>query len=337
MPSFAMIPLIQNDFALKAMNVSVIVPTYRRTTDLKRCLEALKKQTKVPFQILITVRDTDQETWDFLAQYEKGDLPLEILTVTITGVIAALNTGLAAAKGDIITVTDDDSEAYPNWLKKIEAHFLADSTLGVVGGKDCLYENGVLQTGECETVGKLQWFGRSIGNHSQGVGNAREVDLLKGVNMAFRASALGALKFDERMLGTGAQVHYEMSFCLSMKRAGWKVVYDPEILVNHFRAQRFDEDQRYIFNPVANYNQVYNETIVLLDHFRGIQRLVFAIWAVLIGTRAARGLVQMLRFLPQEGKVSVFRWKAAMNGRWQAWRNWQPTPFKTLATQCGRG
>ena len=313
-----MIPMT-ND-APTVMNVSVIVPTYRRSQDLRRCLEALKSQTKKPFQVLVTVRDTDQETWDFLDQYPIESLPLQVLTVTVSGVIAALNTGLAAATGDIITVTDDDSEAYPDWIEKIDAHFAADPNLGALGGKDRLYENGVLKDGEIDIVGKLQWFGRPIGNHSQGVGEAREVDLLKGVNMSVRRTALGALIFDERMLGKGAQVHYEMSFCLALKRAGWKVVYDPQVLVNHFRAERFDEDQRYIFNPTANFNQVYNETIVLLDHFTGVQRAVFIIWSLLIGTRAARGIVQMLRFLPKEGFVSVKRWKAAMKGRWSAFR-----------------
>ncbi|MEM9136871.1 MAG: glycosyltransferase family 2 protein [Cyanobacteria bacterium P01_F01_bin.42] len=302
------------------MDVSVIVPTYRRTEDLERCLEALKKQTKPAFQVFVIVRDTDQETWNFLSQYQSDGLALDVLTIKVTGVIAALNAGLAASTGDVVTVTDDDSEAYPDWIEKISGHFAADPALGALGGKDRLYENGILQDGEVDVVGKLQWFGRPIGNHSQGFGQAREVDLLKGVNMSFRKSALGELRFDERMLGAGAQVHYEMSFCLALKRAGWKVVYDPAVLVNHFRAERFDEDQRYVFHPVANFNQVYNETLVLLDHFSGVQRLVFLLWAIVMGTRAARGFLQMLRFLPQEGKVSVRYWLVSMKGRWQAYR-----------------
>ena len=300
------------------MNISLIVPTYRRTKDLQRCLEAIKRQTKPVHQLLVTIRDTDQETWDFFETYDPGSLPLELLKVSRTGVIAALNTALAAATGDILTATDDDAEAYPDWLEQIEKHFADDPAVGAVGGKDVLYENGVLKDGEAPIVGVLQWFGRPIGNHSQGIGPAREVDLLKGVNMSFRMAALGELTFDERMLGTGAQVHYEMSICLSLKRAGWKVIYDPNVLVNHFRAERFDEDQRYIFNPVANYNQVYNETIVLLDHFKGVQKIVFVLWAIFIGTRAARGLLQMIRFVPKEGLISLRRWWAAMRGRFNA-------------------
>jgi len=315
------------------MNISVIVPTYRRTADLKRCLEALKKQTKPVSQLLVTVRDTDQETWDFFSTYDRGSLPLETLTVRVTGVIAALNTGLAATTQDIVVVTDDYSEAFPDWLERIEQHFMDDPAVVAVGGKDWLYENGVLQTGECETVGQLQWFGRAILNHSQSSVPAGEVGLLKGVNMSFRKAALGVLVFDERLLGQGAQVHYEMSFCLTLKRAGWKVIYDPGILVNHFRAQRYDEDQRYQFNPTANFNQVYNETIVLLDHFKGSQRFIFVLWSILVGTRAARGLLQMIRFLPKEKHISILRWIAAMKGRWSAWRDWQPTVVESSIAQ----
>ena len=69
------------------MDVSVIIPTYRRTTDLNRCLDALKTQIKPASQVLVIVRDTDQETWDFLASYPKDPLLLNVLTVARTGVV----------------------------------------------------------------------------------------------------------------------------------------------------------------------------------------------------------------------------------------------------------
>lgn len=45
------------------MNISVLIPTYRRPKDLARCLEALKKQKRVPDEVLVIVRNTDAETW----------------------------------------------------------------------------------------------------------------------------------------------------------------------------------------------------------------------------------------------------------------------------------
>jgi hypothetical protein len=44
-----------------------------------------------------------------------------------------------------------------------------------------------------------------IGNHHLGVGEPREVDVLKGVNMSYRRTAIADIHFDERMRGTGAQ------------------------------------------------------------------------------------------------------------------------------------
>ena len=59
------------------------------------------------------------------------------------------------------------------------------------------------------------------------------------------------MHFDRRMKGTGAQAHFEVSFCLSLKRAGYKLLYDPQIVVDHYLAERFDEDIRDRFNSVC--------------------------------------------------------------------------------------
>jgi cellulose synthase/poly-beta-1,6-N-acetylglucosamine synthase-like glycosyltransferase len=102
-----------------------------------------------------------------------------------------MNAGLDAACGDIIAFTDDDAAPHTDWLERIEAHFLSDTNIGGVGGRDWVYHGTQLEEGEREVVGQVQWFGRVIGEHHLGVGEAREVDVLKGVNMSFRRSAIG--------------------------------------------------------------------------------------------------------------------------------------------------
>ena len=166
-----------------------------------------------------------------------------------------------------------------------------------------------------------------IGNHHLGVGEPREVDVLKGVNMSFRQEAMSTtgyayaqLRFDERMRGTGAQVHFEMAFTLALKRAGWKLIYDPQVAVDHYPAQRFDEDQRNNFNEIAFINLVHNETLVLLEHLPPLRRAVFLLWAILVGTRDCLGLIQGLRFLPKQGQLALKKWLASLRGRWQGWQ-----------------
>ncbi|MBD1907423.1 glycosyltransferase family 2 protein [Funiculus sociatus GB2-A5] len=305
------------------MKITVIVPTYRRPKDLVRCLEALKQQTRPADQVLAIVRDTDSETWTFLATFNPDLLPLNTVTVKVPGVVAAMNAGLDFAKGEIIAFTDDDAAPHSDWLARIENHFLSDEQIGGVGGRDWVYHGTQLEDGECEVVGQVNWFGRMIGNHHFGVGAPREVDLLKGVNMSFRRTAIKELRFDQRMQGTGAQVNFEIAFSLALKRAGWKLIYDPKVAVDHYPAQRFDEDQRRSFNKIALTNAVHNETLILLEHLPRANRAVFLLWAILVGTRESLGLVQCLRFLPGEGLLAGQKLLASWRGRWQGWRTWQ--------------
>ncbi|ERT04731.1 glycosyl transferase 2 family protein [Lyngbya aestuarii BL J] len=305
------------------MKLTVIVPTYRRPQDLANCLEGLKKQTRLADQIIVTVRDIDTQTWTFLETFNPETLPLNIITVTASGVIAALNMALDSAQGDIISITDDDAVPRPEWLARIEAHFLSDDRVGGVGGRDFVYRNNQLKEGSRKVVGRLQWFGRVIGNHNFGVGEAREVDVLKGVNMSFRRKAIGDKHFDTRMRGTSSQIHYEIEFCLALKRAGWKLIYDPNIQVDHYQGQRFDEDKRNQFNELAMFNIVHNKTLAVLDYLSPIQRSIFVFWAILVGTRGERGLIQWLRFLPTEGKVAGQKFLVSIRGHWQGWQTWQ--------------
>lgn len=306
------------------MTISVIIPTYRRPKDLQRCLEALKRQTRSANQVIVTVRDTDTETWQFLDTFDRASLPLQTVTVTITGVVAAMNAGLDIAQGDIIAFTDDDAAPHIDWLERIEQHFLKDDRLGGLGGRDFVYVNNQLAPQKQKAVvGKIQWFGRHIGEHEFGIGEAREVDVLKGVNMSFRHTAIANLRFDQRMRGTGAQVHFELAFSFALKRLGWKLVYDPQVAVDHYRAERFDEDQRNQFNFLALANQVHNETLCLLEYFPPLQQIVFLLWGALIGSRAHPGLVQCLRFLPKEGYTSVQKLIASLQGQYQGWQSWR--------------
>jgi cellulose synthase/poly-beta-1,6-N-acetylglucosamine synthase-like glycosyltransferase len=304
------------------MKISVIVPTYRRPLDLDRCLEALARQIRTADEVIVTVRDNDNETWSFFETFICNLSNLKTIIVQMPGVVAAMNLALDIADGDIIAFTDDDAAPHVDWLKKIEAHFLADDTIGGLGGRDYIYKNNQLWKGEKRQVGHLLWFGKMIGNHHLGIGEPREVDILKGVNMSFRRKAILENRFDSRMLGSGAQVHFEVEFCLKLKKSGWKLIYDPHVAVDHYFAQRFDEDQRDQFNELAFFNEVHNETLALMDYLSPLRRLAFFGWSIMIGHRRGFGLLQVLRFLWQEKRLALTKLQVTIWGRWQGWITW---------------
>ncbi len=294
-------------------------------------MEALQKQTRPADEVLIVVRDTDAETWTLLKAFSPDSLLLRTVMVSLPGQVAALNAGLDAAKGEIIAITDDDAAPHVDWLERIEAHFLLDECVGGVGGRDWVYNGTQLEDGAKEVVGRVQWFGRVIGNHHLGVGEPREVDVLKGANMSYRRTAITTIRFDQRLRGTGAQVYNDMAFSLALRRAGWKLIYDPAVAVDHYPAQRFDEDKRDQFNMIALMNLTHNETLALLDYLPPMRRIVFLVWVILVGTRSTLGFLQWLRFLPSEGKLAGQKWLASLQGRWQGWLTWQQCVLEASA------
>jgi cellulose synthase/poly-beta-1,6-N-acetylglucosamine synthase-like glycosyltransferase len=308
------------------MKITVLIPTYRRPQDLERCLRALQQQIRAADRVIVVVRDTDSQTWQLLDSLVAQTFPLQTVKVTIPGQVNALNTGLDDATGDIIAITDDDAAPHPNWLERIEAHFLADEQVGGVGGRDYTYLGNRLEDGAKTTVGKISWFGRAVGNHHLGFGAARVVDVLKGANMSYRRTAIKGLQFDNRLRGSGAQVHNDLGFSLTVKNRGWKLIYDPAVAVDHYPAQRFDEDQRNTFNAIAWANRSHNETVGLLDYLTLPQQIVYLIWAVSIGTREAFGFVQLFRFLPTEKGLAFQKWWASVRGRWQGLQTWLQMP-----------
>jgi len=286
------------------MVVSVIIPTFKRTKDLNRCLDGISKQTMLPDEVLIVVRNTDQETLHFLKYYQTK-LTIKPSIVEKPGQVAALNKGLQSSVGEIICILDDDTIPHVHWLEKIVENFNASEKIGGVGGRDWVHHGDKREEGQKEVVGRVQWFGRVIGNHHLGYGSARDVDVLKGANMSYRREAINGLTFDERLLGNGAQVHNDMAFSLNVKKKGWRLVYDPEVAVNHYPAQRFDLDERGTFNEIAFYHSVYNETLILMEFIKSPTiKFIYILWCLLVGTSEKPGLIQVLRLLRKNENIT---------------------------------
>ncbi len=293
------------------MKISVLVPTYRRSKDLERCLEALKLQSLPPDEVVVVVRDTDEETHRFLGGFDAGFLPLKIVDVIEPGQVAALNAGLAAATGDIISITDDDAAPHGHWLERIHHHFLINDQLGGVGGRDWIYMDNKLVNandypGGSNPIGQLSWFGRVTGNHHLGEGSPKYVKILKGANMSYRKESIHGLSFDTRLRGNGAQVCNDMAFGLSVKKKGWQLLYDPLVSVDHFPGNRFGEDSRTGLNPIAVIDASHNEILTILDYLSCAQKPIFILWSFLVGVRGNPGLVQTLRLLIQ-GDAYILR------------------------------
>ncbi len=305
-------------------SIGVLIATYCRPEELARCLRALADQQRQADDVMVVVRDTDAATRRFLDGFHDPRCPVRAITVSAPGVVAARNAGLAACRTDVLAMVDDDAAPHPDWLLRIGAHFAADPLLGGLGGRDRCHDGAGFDDRQAAVVGRIQWFGRLIGNHHLGVGPVRDVDFLKGANMSYRVQALAGVRFNTRLQGNGAGPHEDMAFSIDVRRRGWRLRYDPQVLVDHYAAPR-EEPRHYVAiagvtNAASFSNHAFNIVVALWDDLSPPRRLAFALWSLLVGTGTFPGLAQAVRFTPRLGLQSWRRFMLAQRGVFAAYR-----------------
>jgi GT2 family glycosyltransferase len=280
------------------MTIAVLIPSWKRPDSLSRCLDALERQVRRPDQVVLVVRADDAVTLKMLAARE-AKLPIDVATPERPGVIAALNAGFDRAGCDLVAITDDDTEPHPDWLERIEARFEADPRLGGLGGRDRMpAEDGEgWEEPNDLAVGRVLWFGRVVGNHNFGSGPIREVDVLKGANMAFRRSAMAGKRIDTALRGQGAEHHWEIELCLALKAAGAKIAYDPAVLVDHYEEVRYDGQRSPEMSAEDHHNAVHNQTYSLLAHLPLHRSIPAFAYGMLVGNRDNPGVALTIEAL----------------------------------------
>ena len=308
--------------------VSVIVTTYGRPDSLGACLDGLRAQERAADEVVVVVHDSDLASAQVVARLTRGWSELRCVAVGSHGMVPAFNAGLAAARHEIVAFVDDDAVPLPDWLARLLDAFTADPRIAAVGGRDLIFSRrgvehhgGFLEsTRGSPRVGVVQWFGRQIGNHHIGSGVARDVDVLKGVNMSFRRRDVAAHGFDTRLRGVGSQLHSELSICLPLRGRGLRVVYDPAILVRHYPAPRGYGVAREDASIATIRDAVHNEALAVLDHGPPARRAAFAIWGVVVGTRSYPGLLMLALRLASGQRGSWAAFCGSQGGRLAAWK-----------------
>jgi cellulose synthase/poly-beta-1,6-N-acetylglucosamine synthase-like glycosyltransferase len=316
--------------------ITVLVPSFRRPDALRRCLESLTAQERAPEEVIVVVRQEDEETHRVIREQRTDGFNVRQTSVSVPGLVAALTAGLETVRTDVVAITDDDVVATPDWLARIEQHLRARPEIGAVGGRDWVHKDDGVLDGARREVGRVRWYGRVIGNHHLGEGPPRPVDVLKGANMSFRTRALGDLRPDARLLGQGAQVHSELGLCLAIAHRGWTILYDPALAVHHYPAERFDDDARDRPSTRALTHAAHNELYLLL-RWLPLWRKPFALaYALLIGNRRAPGIVVFIERLVRERNIApvAARFGAAQRGRVAAIFTALGRPSHAACAQC---
>lgn len=119
------------------IKVSVVVPIYNGEADLPELRECLGKQTYSPEDVeyLLVDNNSSDDTKKLIEAAQLKSLNLRLLSENeIQSSYAARNTGIRAARGEIIAFTDADCRPEPQWLEKLIEPY-ANTNIGIVAGE----------------------------------------------------------------------------------------------------------------------------------------------------------------------------------------------------------
>lgn len=96
------------------MNISVIIPTYNRATDVAEAIQSVLGQTHPAFEIMVVDDGSDDSTLETLDQF--GEKITVIKNPENRGVSFSRNAGINLATGDWIAFLDSDDRWHPTKL-----------------------------------------------------------------------------------------------------------------------------------------------------------------------------------------------------------------------------
>ncbi|MGW5210903.1 glycosyltransferase [Streptomyces sp. NPDC004051] len=112
---------------------SVVVATRERSGQLARALDSLLAQDHPDFEIVVVDNAPVTDGTRDLVERKYGER-VRYVCEPVAGLATAHNTGLAAARGEVVAFTDDDVVADPRWLTELTTPFAADPGLGCATG-----------------------------------------------------------------------------------------------------------------------------------------------------------------------------------------------------------
>lgn len=103
--------------------VSIVIPVYNEAQDIRKCLEAIQKQTIQPEEVIVV----DNNSTDNTVAIAKEFPFVTVVSEPFQGIAHARNKGFNTAKSDIIARIDADTRLNRDWIEKLNRYYKVSS------------------------------------------------------------------------------------------------------------------------------------------------------------------------------------------------------------------
>src|SRR5687768_15279009 len=123
--------------------VSVVMPAYNAGAYLRDAVNSILEQTFRNFEFIIINDGSSDETASILQEFERVDSRMRVFHQENQGMIAALNRGCRAARGEYIARMDADDVSHVDRLERQLDYMIRRPHIGILGTWIRKLKNGV--------------------------------------------------------------------------------------------------------------------------------------------------------------------------------------------------
>jgi glycosyltransferase involved in cell wall biosynthesis len=291
--------------------VSVIVCTHNGARTLRRCLEGIAELRYPRYEVIVVDDGSTDDTAAIAAKFD-----VRLISIEQSGLSAARNVGLAAARGEIVAYLDDDAWPDPDWLRFLILAFRTSSHAAVGGPNLPPADDGPIAA--C--------VANSPGGPTHVLLSDSEAEHIPGCNMAYRRAVLERIGgFDPQFLTAGDDV----DVCWRLQEAGETLGFHAAAVVWH---RRRDSVQAYWRQQVG-----YGRAEALLERKwpERYNRSGHPTWAGHLYDRASRRLLRPVRIYHGVWGTGAFQPEEAPQRTAVATLVTSPDWYLVLATLVG--
>lgn len=317
-----------------AVAYSIVIATYNRARDLRDTLASLAAlATSAAWEVIVVDNNSTDDTRAVVtAAVPSFPAPLRCIEERVQGRSAALNTGIAHARGRIIVTTDDDVRVEKDWLDRAGAA-LDRLSCDYVGGRVLPIWGGERPRWLSDTPGP-HWAVIALLDYGDApIELASRMPL--GVNMAFRREAFDRVGGWDVRIGrkAGTLLGQEVrEWCVRARALGVRGCYAPDMVVHHvIPANRLDKRyfRRWFYWRGISRALLYQQQGLDMEspqdtrvdfsramHIAGTPRYLYRA-ALRRAWQAVSALVQGRRVVSFEHELWLFMFAGILRQRWR--------------------
>jgi len=199
---------------------SVLICTCNRPSKLRLSLSALIDKTlEKPDQVIVVNGGDECSDPIVLGYTDRPGIEVELVKTVNKNLATSRNTGLVRCTGEIVAMTDDDAEVFPDWVTQMKKVHTEHPEAGGVGG-------AVLGADSNRSLLSRIADIATFSSPSQ----PGYMSTIAGVNVSYKRSILLAVGPQDEALFRGEDVDFNWR----IKKLGYEIYYSPDIKVLHY-------------------------------------------------------------------------------------------------------